>query len=222
LADAVLGSRRSVLDYRGTLPLGRQITFHAAAEGSEGVLTGGKARAVAIPLALPEWRNSLPSPFGRGAGGEGLAEVQEGDISQHAERPAASVPLLGTSSAAPATGVRQCLFQAVAQADGKYEMELRQSAAGCSLFAPLFFDLDRRRFGKPLTWRQLTVGESFAVQPADAAVGYRVSTGGKQWLIYRSLTPSRNRTLLGHNLSSETLVARFSRKGEVESLIEIE
>jgi len=101
-------------------------------------------------------------------------------------------------------------------------LELRQSTLGRSLFAPLFFDLDRRRFGKPLTWRQLTVAESLAVQPADVAVGYRVSTDGKHWLIYRSLTPSRNRTLLGHNLSSETLVARFTRKGEVTSLIEIE
>jgi hypothetical protein len=31
-----------------------------------------------------------------------------------------------------------------------------------------------------------------------------------------------NRTLLGHNLVSEMLVARFDRDGEVETLLEIE
>ena len=31
-----------------------------------------------------------------------------------------------------------------------------------------------------------------------------------------------NRTLLGHNLATEMLIARFDKKGEVEPLIEIE
>jgi hypothetical protein len=202
LADAVLGPRRAALDYRTTLPLGEQITFQPASETSEGALIGRKTRAVAIPLALPEWRNSLPSPLGRGAGGEG---------NENATRSANSTPHLTALTPAPSQRVM-----------GQDQLELRQSAFGRALFAPLFFDLDRRRFGKPLTWRQLTVAESLAVQPADAAVGYRISTGGKHWLVYRSLTPPRNRTLLGHNLSSETLIARFTRKGEVKSLIEIE
>ena len=69
---------------------------------------------------------------------------------------------------------------------------------------------------------QLTVAESMKVQPADVAVGYRVARGGRQWLIYRSLAPPKNRTLLGHNLSTELLVARFTREGEVKPLLEIE
>lgn len=101
-------------------------------------------------------------------------------------------------------------------------LQLRQNAEGQALFAPLFFDLDRQRTIKPLTWRPLTVGQSWAVQPADVAVGYRVAIGKRQWLIYRSLTGPTYRSLLGHNLLSEMLVARFDRKGEVESLIEIE
>lgn len=101
-------------------------------------------------------------------------------------------------------------------------LELRQNAEAQALFAPLFFDLDRSRMNKPLTWRRLTVAESQVVQPADVAAGYRVAIGNQQWLIYRSLTGSRNRSLLGHNLQSETLVARFDRKGNVEPLIEIE
>jgi hypothetical protein len=104
--------------------------------------------------------------------------------------------------------------------DGK--LELAQTAVGRNLFAPLLIDLKTRRFGKPLTWRQLTVAESLTIQPPDLAAGYRVQIGKEQWLIYRSLGPKANRTLLGHNLSSEFLLARFLKKGEVQSLIEVE
>jgi hypothetical protein len=134
---------------------------------------------------------------------------------------------------AAAHGADQCGLQS-----DETTLELRQCTFGSSLFAPLFFDLDRRRIRRPfariiqhnghgcrkcgLTWRQLTVAESLTVQPADAAVGYRVAVGGKQWLIYRSLAPPRNRTLLGHNLSGELFVARFRRNGEVKPIIETE
>jgi hypothetical protein len=105
---------------------------------------------------------------------------------------------------------------------GGGSLELCQSAAGKSLFAPLFLDLRARRTGRPLTWRQLTVAESLENQPPDVAVGYRVQVGRRQWLVYRSLAPKGNRTLLGHNLSTDFLVARFRRDGEVETLLEIE
>ena len=102
-------------------------------------------------------------------------------------------------------------------------LELRQSQGGGRLFAPLFADLDRRRYRKKLTWRQLTVAESLQVQPPEVAAGYRVALGEHhQWLIYRSLAPKANRTLLGHNLSTEMLVARFDRSGKVDPLVEIE
>jgi len=101
-------------------------------------------------------------------------------------------------------------------------LELQQASESCRLYAPLFLDLDRRRMTRPATWRRLTVAESLVVQPDDVAVGYRVSVGRQQWLIYRSLAEPANRTLLGHNLSTEMLVARFERSGEVEPLVEIE
>ena len=66
------------------------------------------------------------------------------------------------------------------------------------------------------------MAESLAAQAADVAVGYRVALGRGQWLVYRSLARTRNRSVLGHNLATETLVARFRRDGEVESIIEIE
>ncbi len=101
-------------------------------------------------------------------------------------------------------------------------LQQSQSADGRCLYAPLFLDLDRRRLTRRLTWRRLTVAESLEIQPPDVAAGYRVAIGDRQWLIYRSLAEKANRTLLGHNLSTEMLVARFEKSGEVEPLIEIE
>jgi hypothetical protein len=101
-------------------------------------------------------------------------------------------------------------------------LQLQQTANGNGLYAPLFFDLTRRRHSRVLTWRRLTVAELLEIQPPEVAAGYRVAIGDEQWLIYRSLTPSANRTLLGHNLSCEMVVARFERTGEVEPMMEIE
>ncbi len=104
----------------------------------------------------------------------------------------------------------------------EHGVELCQSTQGRALYAPLFVDLDPRRFRRARTWRRLTVAENLVAQPADVAAGYRVQIGSQQWLIYRSLATKANRSLLGHNLSSEMLVARFRRSGEVDPLVEIE
>jgi hypothetical protein len=97
-----------------------------------------------------------------------------------------------------------------------------QSATAPALLAPLFIDLDPRRFTKPLTWRQLTVAEELEILPPHVVAAFRVQVGKKHWLFYRSLAKQGNRTVLGHNLCSEFLAARVSRKGEIESLLEIE
>jgi len=101
-------------------------------------------------------------------------------------------------------------------------LELRQSTAGRRLFAPLFIDLDRSRFRRRMTWRQLTVAESLAIVPSDTAVGFRVAIGDEQWILYRALGGRANRTLLGHNLATESLIARFGKDGEITSIVEIE
>jgi hypothetical protein len=106
-------------------------------------------------------------------------------------------------------------------ADPRY-LELRQETISANLYAPLWIDLDPKRGRRPFTWRQLTVAEERQIVPRDDAVGYRIQFGNKQWLIYRSLTPPRNRTFLGHNLASEFLIARFGREGSVKALIEVE
>lgn len=114
-----------------------------------------------------------------------------------------------------------------AAASGELRAEGRTAAwslggCGCALFSPIWIDLDRSRSRQKITWRQLTVGEGLRRAPDEAAVGYRLAVGQHQWIVYRSLTARGNRTLLGHNLSTEMLVARFGRDGEVDSLIEIE
>jgi hypothetical protein len=105
---------------------------------------------------------------------------------------------------------------------GERMLELRQRARGRGLFAPLFFDLDRRRLKKPFTWRRLTVAESLAPVADDVAVGQRVEVGKLQWMFYRSLAARTPRTVLGQHLASEFLAGRFHRSGEVDRLLEVE
>jgi hypothetical protein len=99
---------------------------------------------------------------------------------------------------------------------------LRQETTGKSLFAPLFFDLDADRLGKRYTWRQLSVGENLRRLPEDQAVGYRIQLGQEQFLVYRSLTPPANRTVLGHNLIDDFCFARFDPESGVDPLIAVE
>ncbi len=101
-------------------------------------------------------------------------------------------------------------------------IQLQQQAAGGRTLAALWIDLDRRRTARPFTWRRLTVAESRRAVPNHVAVGYRIQAGSAQWLVYRSLGKKGNRTLLAHNLSTEMLVGRFTKAGEVEKLLEIE
>ncbi|MEK6248385.1 MAG: hypothetical protein N2C12_09415 [Planctomycetales bacterium] len=103
--------------------------------------------------------------------------------------------------------------------DGR--LVLKQSGQN-SLFAPLFFDLSPKRTRRPLTWRQLTIGEMRENLSPDVAVGYRIQIGHSQWLVYRSLTPAANRTLIGQNLMCEFHVSRFEDTGSVKELIEVQ
>ena len=90
------------------------------------------------------------------------------------------------------TGARHGQFRQTV--DG---LELRQRTEGRAIFAPLFIDLDRRRFRKPFTWRHLTVVDSRRIVTKDVAVGYRIQVDAMQWLIYRSLAETRAPVGLG-------------------------
>jgi hypothetical protein len=99
---------------------------------------------------------------------------------------------------------------------------IHQVAAAPALYVPLLLDLNSKRLNKPRTWRQLTVAENLMLLPRHVAVAYRVQIGSRQWVVYRSLADTGSRTFLGHNLTSEFLLARFSTDGELNNLIEIE
>jgi len=105
-------------------------------------------------------------------------------------------------------------------ADGGVAMHL--TGAGQNLYAAWLIDFSAGRLSRRLTWRHLTVAEYLVPQPTSVAAGYRIAIGDEQWLLYRSLAKSSNRTLLGHNLSTHMLLARFHETGEVEPLLEVE
>ncbi|HTU25441.1 MAG TPA: hypothetical protein VMF30_08595 [Pirellulales bacterium] len=102
------------------------------------------------------------------------------------------------------------------------QLVLRQTQPVRHLYAPLLIDLDRKRARHGVTWRQLTVAEGREVQRPDVAVGFRGQSGPDQWLAYRSLSGVAARSVLGQNLNTEFLFARFQRDGEVSRLVEIE
>ena len=90
------------------------------------------------------------------------------------------------------------------------------------LFMPLFFDLSAKRLKKPYTWRRLTVGENLTKVPDDQAVGFRIQLGKEQFLLYRSMTPLANRTVLGHNLVDDFCYGRFDAKTGVDPLVAVQ
>lgn len=157
----------------------------------------------------------MPLPLAPGISAETASETRETSLVVKGRKRASVAPL--TLSEWRSERRRGDLFVA----DGL--LELRHGATSAhNLFAAWFIDLAPRRLGRPITWRQLTVAEDRQIQTDDVAVGYRVQVGSRQWLFYRSLAACGNRTLLGHNLVSEFLAARFSRQGVPETLIEIE
>lgn len=102
-------------------------------------------------------------------------------------------------------------------------VELRQAAEGTGLYAPLFIDWHPKRRSALAEWRTLTVAEEARILPRDTAAGFRLRLGAWQWLIYRSLQKGRQaRTVLGHHTPHETVVARFTRTGEVEPILLVE
>ncbi|MGH6742812.1 MAG: hypothetical protein ACREDY_27920, partial [Bradyrhizobium sp.] len=157
----------------------------------------------------------MPLPFATGVTGESVGETRETTMITQARRRARVLPL-GLSEWRSERR-RGDLYV------GESSLELRHSLANArNLFAAWFIDLAPRRLSRPVTWRQLTVAEDREIQTDDVAVGYRVQVGSRQWLFYRSLAACGNRTVLGHNLVSEFLAARFTRRGAPETLIEIE
>jgi hypothetical protein len=106
------------------------------------------------------------------------------------------------------------------EADG--HLTLQQAALGCSLYAPLWIDLDPRRLKWPVTWRRLTVAENFAAVGRDVAAAYRIQAGRDQWMIYRSLVRPGNRSVLGHNTLKSFACLRIETGGATKKILTVD
>ena len=111
-------------------------------------------------------------------------------------------------------------------------LELTWRVTGTAFWVPIWIHLDPAAdtaakempgaLASEFGWRRLTVGEERAAVSESIAAGYRVRFGERQWLLYRALRECGNRSVLGHNLTSEFLLARFDPKEGVQPLVEIE
>lgn len=91
------------------------------------------------------------------------------------------------------------------------------------LFAPLWFDFSRGRFDRKRTWRKLTVAEDLKIVSDSDAVGFRIQVGSEQWMLYRSLGQTINRSVLGKHLVAEFFAARFhASDGTLEELVTVD
>ena len=103
-----------------------------------------------------------------------------------------------------------------------HHLTLSQSLVGKGLFAGLFFDLNPGRALLPRTWRRLTVAEEMRILNQDESAAFRVQIGEDQWVIYRSIGETGNRTFMGENRIVEFFVGRLEADGEMVELMEVE
>ena len=102
------------------------------------------------------------------------------------------------------------------------ELELVMSGDQLSaLYCPLFFALSPKAADKQYTWRQLVVVKKLAQEAQDQASAVRIQVGGRQWLLYRSLTQEANRTFMGQNYASEFVFGEFLLDGKLKPYVEI-
>ena len=79
LADAVLGEQSASIDYESSWQIAATATFQPASDSHEGRLESRQARAVVLPLALPEWRaEASPGTLGAQDGRLALRLRREG------------------------------------------------------------------------------------------------------------------------------------------------
>jgi hypothetical protein len=161
-----------------------------------------------------EIRYSHSLPVAPNAAFEPARETRDGVLASSGQQRARVVP--------PALAEWRVEYCHAELSSGEGRLTLQQAAHGRNLYAPLWIDLDPGRRRRPLTWRRLSVGENLAIVPRDVAVGYRIQAGREQWLVYRSLAPVGNRSVLGHNTYADFVCARFMPTGEAKEILAIE
>ncbi|MDO4559264.1 MAG: hypothetical protein Q4C47_09890, partial [Planctomycetia bacterium] len=126
--------------------------------------------------------------------------------------PLASLP--GVSD--PSAG-EWCTFHRIASG-----LELTRRVRGQAFWVPIWIQPGPEHMTETFLGQRLTVGEDLKRVTEENAIGFRIQLGTRQWLLYRALRDRGNRSLLGHHLKSEFLLAEFSAKRGVEPLVEIE
>ena len=169
------------------------------------------ADALISPETEPvEIRYSTSLPLAAGVALSAAKETREGWLESAGKRRATIVP--------PALAEWRCEFchAELLEIDGR--VTLQQAALGCSLYAPLWIDLDPRRLKRPVTWRRLTIAENFATVGRDIAAAYRIQAGRDQWMFYRSLARPDNRSVLGHNTLKSFVCLRIDAGGATRKI----
>ncbi|MEW4489846.1 hypothetical protein AB1L42_17315 [Thalassoglobus sp. JC818] len=105
--------------------------------------------------------------------------------------------------------------------EGKLVVE--QSSEASRLFVSTVFDWAPKRHFRPVEWNQLTVVQDGKIESQQDAFGARFRIGRNQWLMYHSLEePNIPRTVLGMHTNYETSFSRFTSKGEIDPIVEVE
>jgi hypothetical protein len=142
-------------------------------------------------------------------------ETREFFLSDAGQRQALVIPLSASEWRVGPTDAR------VEQTDDRGLLLTTQGRG--RLFAPLWFDMQRRRFKRKRTWRQLTIGHQLRIVPRNESVGYRVQVGSEHWMMYRSLVACASRTVLGKHLNADFFASRFDPSdGDHEILVTVD
>lgn len=90
------------------------------------------------------------------------------------------------------------------------------------LFAPIVIDWSAERRDAEVEWTPLTVTETFELDRTGAGA-FRLKCGKQHLVLYRAVreTP-RYRTVLGYMTESETVIADFTKDGELQEILLVE
>jgi hypothetical protein len=103
------------------------------------------------------------------------------------------------------------------------DLVLSGAVTGRRSWLPLLVSWGVSRHRRRLQWRVLTVSEQSRIVGADQAIAVRVSWGRHEtYVIYRSLASPAPRVFLGHRTLNRFLVGRFTEKGLIEPIFEVE
>lgn len=106
--------------------------------------------------------------------------------------------------------------------DGQSYLAVTHASETGGLFAPVLFDWSKARRNAFAEWRQLTVTHAGDVD-TSGAFGYRVRVGDQHLVLFRSLeSTDRYRTVLGYQPENETVIADFTKKGELSEILLVE